>query len=182
MYKNQVTTWVNDSTLDAVYEQYRQLQFENTNHRLYSNYSIAHISEVSAKSIYWGYDGRPKIICSILARTCWPQDTYRILNRLWKPTMNSGSAFDIDQGFGMLIEDQLAWCKRNNSQAVFMSRQTDGKWQQWASEILTNMTGMEFYLPNEKFLTCSNEADRSCWQKIIFHGDKNVLNNWSHKI
>jgi hypothetical protein len=101
--------------------------------------------------------------------------------KLWKPKLNSGSIFDIDQGFGMLIENQLAWCNQHNAKAVFMSRQTDGKWQQWASKILTNMTGIEFYLPPEKFLTCSNEFDQSCWQKIIFYGDKNILSNWSSK-
>jgi hypothetical protein len=181
MYKNQVTTWISDYNLDNVYEYYRQLQFENTQHRLYKNYSKDHVGELSAKSIYWGDDGEPKIICSILSRPCWPTNTYRILNRLWKPKLNSGPVFDIDKGFGMLIQDQLDWCNKNCANAVFMSRQTDGKWQQWASNILTTMTGIKFYLPSEKFLTCNNESDQSCWQKIIFYGDINVLNNWSQK-
>jgi hypothetical protein len=180
MYKNIVTTWDNDKELNDTYEYYRQQHFKNTKHRLYSNYSKNHVSELSAKSIYWGNDGEPKIICSILARSCWPDDTYRILNRLWKPNLNSGAIFDIDQGFGMLVKDQLDWSIQHGANAVFMSRQTDGKWQQWASKILTEMTGIEFYLPPEKFLTCENESDSSCWQKIIFYGDKSKLNTWSN--
>jgi hypothetical protein len=181
MYVDKVITWTHDPILDSIYENLRSKHYANTSHRLYNNYGPEHVAELSAKSIYWGLDGQPKIVCSILARSCWPADTYRILNRLWKPEINSDDAFSIDKGFALLIQDQINWCKENDAQAVFMSRQTPGRWQEWAAGILNKMTGISFHLPNERFLTCSNEDDESCWQRIIFTGDVELLNNWKNR-
>lgn len=182
MYTNQVTTWTSDKVLDSIYEDLRNKHFSNKSHRLYKNYGPEHVAELSAKSIYWGNDGEPKIVCSILSRPCWPDNTYRILNRLWKPNLNTGDTFSIDQGFALLIKDQYQWCLNQNADAVFMSRQTDGRWQQWAAKFLEEMTGLQFQLPSEKFLTCGNELDDSCWQRIIFIGNNTVLNNWKHRL
>lgn len=181
MYINKVTTWTVDPALDAVYEDLRSKHYANTSHRLHSNYGPEHVAELSAKSIYWGIDGQPKIVCSVLSRPCWPDNTFRILNRLWKPKLNSGDAFSIDNGFALLVQDQLAWCTSHGARAVFMSRQTPGRWQEWASSALSNMTGISFHLPDQKFLTCSNEHDESCWQRIIFVGDTSLLNNWKNR-
>jgi hypothetical protein len=181
MYIDKVTTWTHDPILDSIYENLRSKHYANTSHRLYNNYGPEHVSELSAKSIYWGLDGQPKIVCSILARSCWPANTYRILNRLWKPEINSDDAFSIDKGFALLIQDQFDWCTLKDARAVFMSRQTPGRWQEWAAGILSNMTGISFHLPTEQFLTCSNEDDDSCWQRIIFTGDVDLLNNWKNR-
>ena len=40
------------------------------------------------------------------------------------------------------------------------------------------MTGIKFYRPNDKFLTCNNEEDDSCWQRILFNGDPSVIDEW----
>jgi len=182
MYIDQITTWTCDTDLDSVYEDLRSRHYTNASHRLYKNYGPEHVAELSAKSIYWGADGSPKIVCSILGRNCWPARTYRILNRLWKPKLNSGNAFSIDKGFALLIKDQYQWCLDHGADAVFMSRQTESRWQQWATKFFTEMTGLEFHIPQEKFLTCSNELDESCWQRIIFLGNSAVLNNWKHRL
>jgi len=181
MYIDKVTTWTSDPELDSIYEDLRSKHYANTSHRLHSNYGPGHVAELSAKSIYWGVDGTPKIVCSILSRPCWPNNTYRILNRLWKPAINTGDVFSIDKGFALLVQDQINWCKAHGSTAVFMSRQTPGRWQEWASTTLSEMTGIAFHLPDKKFLTCDNEEDDSCWQRIIFSGDVSLLNNWKHK-
>jgi len=179
MYKNQAITWTVDPVLDAIYEDLRKKHYVNVGHRLYKNYSNNHVNEVSAKTIYWGHSGEPEIVCSILARPCWPENTYRILNRLWKPKMLTGPIFDISEGFAKVLEDQLNWCQLRNAAGVFMSREGDGNWQQWAGERLSAMTNLEFAMPEEKFLTCNNEQDTSCWQRILYHGDETVLENWS---
>lgn len=181
MYIDKVITWTSDPVLDAVYEDLRSKHYANTAHRLYTNYGPEHVAELSAKSIYWGVDGLPKIVCSILSRSCWPNNTYRILNRLWKPELNSGDTFSIDNGFALLVQDQISWCNSHEAGAVFMSRQTSGRWQEWASTILGSMTGINFHLPTQKFLTCNNETDDSCWQRIIFVGDTTLLNNWKNR-
>jgi hypothetical protein len=182
MYIDKVTTWISDPILDDVYEKYRNIHYSNTSHRLHKNYGPDHVAELSAKSIYWGLDGQPKIICSILKRDCWPENTFRILNRLWKPDINSNNAFSIDNGFSLLIIDQVSWCINNCAEGIFMSRQTPGRWQHWASEKLEKMSGLKFYLPTEKFLTCNDEDSESCWQKIIYYGDLKLLNSWKKKL
>lgn len=180
MYKNQAVTWTADPALDAIYEDLRKKHYLKAGHRLYKNYSLNHVNEVSAKTIYWGHSGEPEIICSILTRSCWPENTYRILNRLWKPNILSGPIFDISEGFAKILEDQINWCELRNAKGMFMSREGDGRWQHWVSEKLGKMTNLNFYIPNERFLTCKDEEADSCWQKIVYYGDKNTLNNWKN--
>lgn len=181
MYKNRVTTWTIDPALDAIYEDLRKKHYINTGHRLYKNYSQNHIQEVSAKSIYWGHSGEPEIVSSILARPCWPDGTFRILNRLWKPKMLTNPIFEINEGFSKLIEDQISWCELRGAKGFFMSRQGDTAWREWAVDKLQQQTNLEFHLPDEKFLTCSNEDLDDCWQKIIYYGDLEQLDSWKKK-
>lgn len=181
MYKNQVTTWTTDTALDAIYEDLRKKHYVNTGHRLYKNYSQDHLREVSAKSIYWGHSGEPEIVASILARSCWPEGTFRILNRLWKPKMLTNPIFEINEGFSKLIEDQINWCQLREAKGFFMSRQGDTAWREWAVEKLEPQTNLKFYLPDDKFLTCNNEEKDDCWQKIVFYGDIEQLDNWKSK-
>lgn len=178
MYKNQAITWTVDPVLDEIYEDLRKKHYVKEGHRLYKNYSKDHINEVSAKTIYWGHSGEPEIVCSILKRPCWPDNTYRILNRLWKPKMMTGPIFDISEGFAKVLEDQLSWCQLRKAEGVFMSRQGDGGWQKWASEKLEVMTGLKFYTPDERFLTCNNEDEKDCWQKIIYYGNTENIETW----
>ena len=180
MYKNQVTTWTTDDVLDSIYEDLRKKHYIKTGHRLYKNYSEYHIQEVSAKSIYWGHSGEPEIIASILARPCWPNETFRILNRLWKPNMLTNPIFEINEGFTKLIEDQISWCELRSAKGVFMSRQGDTAWREWAILKLKEQTDLDFFLPDEKFLTCNDEQSTNCWQKIIYYGDTDQLTNWKN--
>ena len=181
MYKNQVTTWTTDSVLDQIYDDLRKKHYIKSGHRLFKNYSEYHIQEVSAKSIYWGHSGHPEIVASILARPCWPEETYRILNRLWKPNMHTNPVFEINEGFTKLIEDQINWCELHGAKGMFMSREGDTNWQQWVVAKLTGQTDLSFFIPEEKFLTCGNEEDESCWQKILFHGDVDQMLTWKNK-
>jgi len=181
MYKNQVITWTTDSVLDQIYDDLRKKHYLKSGHRLFKNYSEYHSREVSSKSIYWGHSGRPEIVASILQRPCWPDETYRILNRLWKPDMHTNPVFEINEGFTKLIEDQINWCKLRGAKGMFMSREGDSNWQQWVVSKLSNQTDIEFYIPDEKFLTCKNEEDESCWQKILYHGDIDQTLTWKNK-
>lgn len=180
MYKNKAITWTSDPVLDEIYEDLRKKHYIKEGHRLYKNYSKNHLAEVSAKTIYWGHSGEPEIVCSILKRPCWPDNTYRILNRLWKPKMLTGPIFDISEGFAKVLEDQVGWCELRKADGVFMSREGDGKWQKWAAEKLGRMTGLKFQVPYDKFLTCSNEQDDSCWQRIIYYGNPEVVKHWKN--
>jgi hypothetical protein len=180
MHIDKAITWVENKKLDALYESLREKHY-SFNHKLKENYSETHSREVIAKSIYWGTDGQPKIVCSILRRDCWPNNVYRILNRLWKTDINTGPIFDIDRGFGILIENQVEWCLENGAHGMFMSRQGNSKWQSWSLPIFKEQTDIEFIAPPQHFLTCDNETDSSCWQQILFYGDNNLLNTWKQR-
>jgi len=180
MHNNKVITWTVDPVLDSIYETLRIKQY-NKNHRLSNNYSKDHTIEVVAKSIYWGEDSVPKIVSSVLHRSCWPNNVFRILNRLWKTELNSGPTFNIDKGFGLMIENQIEWCLENGAPGMFMSRQSTSNWQSWAQPIFIQQTGIEFVAPPEKFLTCDNEANLDCWQHILYYGDLPLLNTWKRK-
>lgn len=181
LFSHEVTTWQNDKFLDDVYEKLRQQHYAKKTLKLHSNYDQTHVKEVSAKSIYWNQQGEPKIVCSIVTRSCWPNHTYRVLNRLWKPMINTGGVKTIDIGFALLLKSQLEWCNRNDARAVFMSRSIHGNWAKWAANFFKKQLGIELHHPAELFLTCDNEKDESCWQQILIHGDLSVLNSWRHK-
>lgn len=177
MIYDSVSTWTKDPELDAIYESLRKKHLLK-NYRLKNNYKIQHVYEVSAKSIYWDKNGQPKIVCSILSRSCWPKGVYRILNRLWKTENEDTNIFTINYGFGMLIENQIQWCKDVGYNGVFMSREGSGNWQKWSCNILNKMLNLNFEAPNKKYLTCDNEQNKSCWQRILYLGDSQSLKEW----
>ena len=176
-----VSTWEHDEILDSIYDHLREIHYSKKNLKLHSNYSREHNKELSAKSIYWDSNKNPKIICSILQRSCWPTGVFRILNRLWKPDINSGGIKTIDPGFGLLIQHQLEWCLAHGATGVFISRSVLGNWRSWAAKHFQKEIQIDFYIPNNLYLTCDNENDKSCWQEILFHGDKTLLNKWKCK-
>lgn len=95
--------------------------------------------------------------------------------------MNSGSIKGIDVGFARLVVDQTKWCMEHGARSVFMSRQTDG-WAKWAVTYFNQKTGLGFDLPQGKFLTCDDEDNDDCWQKILIHGDvSGSLNTWKSR-
>ena len=41
-----------------------------------------------------------------------------------------------------------------------------------------NRFELMFKTDNYKYLTCPNEYDSTCWQKIIYYGDESLLTQW----
>lgn len=181
MYKNEAVTWTDNPELDQLYEQLRDQHHKRVNLRLHENYSPEHVKEVSAKTIYFGPTGEPEIVCSILQRPCWPTNTYRILNRLWKPNIFTYPVFGISEGFVKIIQSQVAWCSGRGAKAFFMSREGDNNWQRWTGDKLSKLTGINFLQPEKKFLTCGNDQDESCWQHILFYGETAVFSDWKNR-
>lgn len=178
MYKDEVTTWQKDNNLDSVYEMLRQ-EHVKKDHRYASNYHKSHTQELAAKSIYWDDDGEPMIVSSILQRPCWPRGVYRILNRAWKPFMNIESPFTIHHGWFLMISQQMEWCKQSNAVGVFMSRESLApRLQKWVNQKTKAALGFEFETPHHKYLTCINESNPSCWQRIFYSGDPMYLQQW----
>ena len=181
MYKDEVTIWQTDAELDSVYEMLRQ-EHEKKDHRFASNYHVAHVKELTAKSIYWDESGEPMIVSSILQRPCWPKDVYRIINRAWKPFMNIESPFTIHRGWFIMTREQANWCFERKAKGVFISRQSlTAAIQQWGLKRGKHLLGYNFEMPSDKYLTCVNEDNPACWQRIVYCGDSDLLQQWKRK-
>ena len=166
-----------DSDLDQLFEALREKQYHDRSHSLWRNYSPDAFKECEVVSINFVND-EPFFCSGILKRDCWPNNTYRILNRLWKPAPRANSIRRLSPGLGSMLHSQLAWLRENtNFELAFVSRETE-HWQQFFLDNFKNYFNLEFKMDNYKYLTCNNARDPSCWQKIIYYGDDTVLKLW----
>lgn len=82
---------------------------------------------------------------------------------------------------GETVKDQINWLKENKDpELIFVSRQTDN-WNDWVIENFKTQFNIEFKNDDNKYLTCPNECDDSCWQKIIYIGNPEILKSWKKR-
>lgn len=178
-----VKIWIpgTDKPLDDLFEQLRTKQFQHQEDHLWYNYSESAFTECEALCIAFDEDGNPEFCSSILKRDCWPENTYRILNRLWKTiprvrSIRSGAS----PGFLASIAAQAKWLDENRkTDLIFISRSNDN----WQSILLDSLEkyGMPFQNDSYKYLTCKDQDEDTCWQYIIYRGDVSKLNEWKRK-
>ena len=178
----QTVTWrpKTNPEYDALFEQLRVVQYQNTAHPLWNNYSADHFyKECTALTIVFN-NGAPEFCGSILKWTCWPAGVYRIVNRFWKINPLPGALPEATASSGPFIRSQLEWVyKHTDCQLAFISRESK-HWQRWAVKQLTNF-GLDFAYNHNRYLTCVNEDDTTCWQTIVYHGNEDLLKHWKHK-
>lgn len=177
-------TWAPGSNpeMDQIFDQLRESQYQDRSHRLWKNYAPDHFSFAVALTIYFGDDNEPELCSSIALRDCWPTETYRILNRLWKvrDIRKPGATSRMSPSFGHTALSQVNWLKANTDYNLyFISRETDN-WERWVARQF-EVYGLEFNMSEYRYLTCPNECDESCWQNIIYNGDEKVLESWRRK-
>jgi len=178
-------TWIpnSDKDLDHLFNELRKIQHNNTNHPLWQNYNKEHFySECSALSISFDEHDVPIFCSSILKRACWPNQVYRIINRLWKVSPISEPLKNSHPALGPMLYSQLDWLEKNtNCELVFISRETPN-WQRWTIKQLAKNYNLHFGVDDYKYLTCSNSTDDSCWQHIIYQGNIKLLTHWQKKL
>ena len=180
-----VKIWVQgtDSKLDSLFEELRIQQHSDTTHPLYRNYAAEAFKECSALSITFE-DDKPIVVGSILARDCWPKNAYRILNRFWKVHEHRLPHLDRNHGmavFSKTVEAHVHYAEKElNADLVFISRQHDN-WQAFTKRILIQKVDIEFKYNDYKYLTCGNEHDSTCWQKIVYRGNEDLLTDWEKR-
>jgi hypothetical protein len=173
-------TWSKGSVpeLDKLFDDLREQQYQNKEHRLWKNYSKDNFNTAVALTICFNDDGHPEMCSSISARDCWPTGAYRILNRLWKHSNKIAYPRVMSDSFGQSAQSQINWLMTNTDcQLYFISRQTDN-WESWCIKNFRNRFNLPFETDNYKYLTCPNECDSTCWQKIIYHGNEALLSQW----
>lgn len=177
-------TWApgTDPKMDQLFDQLREKQYNNVDHRLWKNYSRENFLFAVALTIHFGDDGKAEVCSSIASRDCWPAGAYRILNRAWKTqhVRHSGAPATLGPRFGFSVQSQVEWLNTHTDhQLYFISRETDN-WERWLVKQF-RAYNLEFSTTNYKYLTCPNECDISCWQNIIYHGDARVLEQWKRQ-
>jgi len=169
-----------DKELDDEFERLRVIQYNNQSHRLWKNYSKESFKSAVALTICYSESGDPELCSSIASRDCWPTNAYRILNRLWKISdiRKTSAPSSMSRSFGHTAISQINWLKENTEfQLYFISRETDN-WEHWVARQFLKNHDLYFEIGTHKYLTCPNEADSSCWQRIIFNGSNELLNSW----
>lgn len=169
--------WIpgSDNALDAEFNRLRQIQ-ENSDHKLSSNYICSHFSNCEALSMV-EQNGKIISCSSILHREIWPKGTFRVLNRLWKPVNRVFLTREASAVNVLMLKEQIEWLKVNRYSKLFFISRNKENWTSWAIKML-NQKGLYFKTNDKKYLTCENEDDLSCWQKIIYQGDDSLLYLW----
>jgi hypothetical protein len=167
-----------DVELDQLFDDLREQQYQDHSHRLWKNYSKENFNNAVALTICFNDLGVPEMCSSISSKDCWPTGAYRILNRLWKHSNKIAYPRVMSPSFGSSAQSQIDWLKDNTAyQLYFISRQTDN-WEQWCIANFLDRFRLSFKTDNYKYLTCPNECDDTCWQKIIYNGNEAILSQW----
>jgi len=168
-----------DKSLDDLFESLREKIYLSQQHPLWSNYNKDHFKKCCALTISFEKD-IPIFCASILSRKIWPEGTYRIMNRYWRISGDHNFLKTISPGSAILTLSQLEWAKsQTNFKLAFISRQYE-HWQKFIIDQF-NKHQIKFQSDNYKYLTCDNQNDITCWQKIIFQGESDILEKWTRK-
>mgnify|MGYP006266805639 CR=1 FL=1 len=178
-------TWTPGSNpaMDQLFDQLREQQYQDREHRLWRNYAPDHFSFAVALTIHFDELGNPELCSSVALRDCWPSETYRILNRLWKVpgVRKEGAPGSMSGSFGLSAASQIEWLNTNtNYKLYFLSRETPN-WENFAVRQFARF-GIHFYRTEFLYLTCPNECDESCWQNIVYNGDSDILETWKRRL
>jgi hypothetical protein len=178
-----VVTWVPGSnpTYDKLFHTLREEHYQDQTHRLWGNYARYAFNNVAVLSIYFNDDNIPEICSSATSQWGWPDTAYRIHNRVWKCNNKQTFLRKVSDGMGLIAQSQSAWLKENtNCKLFFISRQTTN-WEEWMIKHFNKDFGFNFKTDKYFYLTCPKESDDTCWQKIIYEGDTEVLNTWKRR-
>jgi hypothetical protein len=177
-----VETWKpgTNEELDKLFEKLRMRHYMDKTHRLWKNYSKDAFKDVAALTIYFDEEGIPEVCSSTIQRDCWPEGAYRIHNRVWKANNKKTFLRKVSPSMGLSANSQIEWLYNNtNCRLYFISRQTE-KWGEWMIEHFKEYN-IHFKTDNYMYLTCPNERDDTCWQRIIYSGDTSLLEQWKRK-
>jgi hypothetical protein len=177
-----VVTWApgTNPTYDLIFEELREKHYNDHSHRLWKNYAKEAFADVAVLSIYFDEDNNPEVCSSATQRSCWPNSAYRIHNRVWKCNNKKQFLRKVSPSMGYTAQSQIKWLKENTDcELYFISRQTDN-WNDW---MITHFKeyGIEFKTDNYMYLTCPNECDDTCWQRIIYNGNPEILKAWKRR-
>jgi hypothetical protein len=182
---------------DSLFDHLREKHYRKTDHPLWKNYARDHFyNECLALSMVFGDHGLPVFCASILGRDCWPADTYRIVNRyfatgLWCPTKLPvnfnlpeeavGPVKTMAKENGGIVQSQIDWLKENTNYKMFFMSRENNYWQKWTADQFNEQIGVKFKYNNNYYQVCNNPSDSSCFQRIIYNGPDELLEQWVYR-
>ena len=171
-----------DTLYDPLFDHLREKHFRKRDHPLWQNYNKKHFfDECIAITIAFDGNDMPVLGGSILGRDCWPKNVYRIINRLWSVNPSEGPIKNLHPAGGPLIRSQIEWIKNNyECEMVFISRESHN-WQAWTIEQYKRLYDLNFEYDNYRYQVCSTPNNDSCFQRIIYQGNENLLESWIRK-
>jgi hypothetical protein len=177
------TSWVpgTNRDLDNLFDQLRQQRFLDTDHKLHKNFDKKQFENVSILTISFDNDNNPKFCGSVIAKNCWPKKVYRIVNRIWKIDLQPSPLQKLSEGGKVMMSSQIKWLRENTDCELYFISRSGNYWQQFVVDECKNRYNLTFEFDNYKYQTCTTPNDDSCWQKIIYCGNANLLQNWSRK-
>jgi hypothetical protein len=176
-------TWEPGSNpeLDKIFNKVRLERYNDHSHRYWKNYGEDSFEHAVALTICFDDTGVPEMCSSIAQRDCWPSTAYRILNRLWKHSNKILYPRVMSPSFAETAKSQIEWLKEyTDCELYFISRQTDN-WEDWVIKNFADVYGINFKKDNYKYLTCPDECDDTCWQRIIYNGNDQLLSTWKRR-
>lgn len=169
-----------NSELDTLFESLRYQQYTNVQDTLSKNYTTEIFQKSAALSIVFDDLGNPTHCSSIMSRDCWPNKVFRILNRMWKIDRIPITKF-VSLNICEMVKQQANWLKENTDyELCFISRQYD-HWRHILIRDFKIHNDMEFKTNDNKYQTCSDAKESTCWQHIIYFGNENLLKHWKHR-
>lgn len=170
-----------NSELDKLFDDLREKQYQDKTHRLWKNYSREFLQYTVALTICFDDNNIPEMCSSIASRNCWPNGAYRILNRLWKANNKIAFPRRMSPSFGHSAISQITWLRENTEcELYFISRQTP-HWEKFVVDEFKTQHNILWQTNENKYLTCPNECDDTCWQKVLYNGNQELLKTWKHR-
>ena len=183
MIRTEIWKGGSNTVLDSLFHELREQNYLDRSHPLYQNYTDRNFTFCERLSITFDND-KPVCCSSIMKRSCWPQGAYRILNRFWKVASERIDMLNTDTKMLRVTDNIKAQqeyaIKHLNAKLVFISRQEDN-WQEFLIKSIKKNTGYDWCLDKSNLYQTFEVVDDSCWQRIIYFGDKNLLTSWNKK-
>lgn len=180
-----VKTWVpgTDTELDNLFNELREQRYQDKSHRLWENYSQTSFqyAGIIACTICFNDENYPEMCSTISSRECWPFGAYRILNRLWKHSNKIDYPVVMSPSFAYSAQSQIDWLYSNTDFCLYFISRQKNNWERWCIRMFQSKYNIPFKTDNFRYLTCPNEIDDNCWQKIIYHGDESILDKWKRR-
>lgn len=172
-----------DHNNDALMQEFdsHRLSVANSGHRLSKNYSSKDFVYNEQEIFSIGYKNDiSHLFSTVYRRNWWPNGTYRILNRLWKTSLDNFTNKDIDNIYIDMISAQVTWLKENRQdfQTAVISRNGSENRMLSMLAIKLNNANLDFKIYKDRVWMCKGTAD-ACLQTILYHGDEETLTSWT---